>query len=83
MGKFGKIVMWGGNEVKFGKIVKWGGRKYGMKGGMEWERRETICMWGKVGIGKIISKKTWKKNGKIWKKLELWKILGKLKVWKM
>ena len=45
LGKFGKIVMWGGNEVKFGKIVKWDRMKYRTRGGMEWEdRRETICM---------------------------------------
>ena len=30
--KFGKIVMWGRNEVEFGKIVYWGGMKYGMRG---------------------------------------------------
>ena len=40
LGKFGKIVKWGGNEVEFGKIVKWGGMKYGTKGGMEREDRK-------------------------------------------
>ena len=44
--KFGKIVMWGRNEVEFGKIVNSGGMKYGTRERMAWEDRiKTICMW--------------------------------------
>ena len=46
--------------------------KYGTRGGMEWgAKRETMCMWERVGIRKIKSMETWKN-----------KILGKLEVWK-
>ena len=78
---------------KFGKIVKWGGIKYGKKE-MEWEDwRETICerVGKKIGTEKIESKLNLEKeNGKILGKLEVWemskigngKISGKLEVWK-
>ena len=65
--------------------------KYGTRGRMEWEdRRETICMWErvgrKVGNGKIKVWKLWygsmeKENRKI--SIGNWRTLGKLEVWEM
>ena len=62
LGKFGKMIKWGGNEVGFGKNgVRWNEiwnkRRNEVRG-----RRETICMWEKLGIGKIESTETWKKK---------------------
>ena len=59
--------------------------KYGTAGRIEWDdRRETICMWERVGrkvrIGNIESLETWKK--KMEKYQENWNFGKYLENWK-
>ena len=57
LGKFGKIVNWGGNEVKFGKVVKWGGMKYETREGMKEEDRRELFVY----------EREWKEKGELQK----------------